>query len=747
MIRMSSLRQTTRALLLAGIVPTEVLAQDSFGALTVAPDRRLAEEISAEVGLLQELTVTAAAPASRPSLGPLAALSLHPVDVLTGDDLRRAAAGTLGETLGWQPGVSSGYFGPGASRPVIRGLEGVRVRMLRDHLGTLDASDTSPDHGVTLDPLLLESVEIHRGPASLIYGNSAIGGAVNARTRVMARERTSAVAVGAIESRYDSASNGLSAAAHATLRHGSTHLAVTGSWREEDDIRIPARARTSAYDQLENPRVFDPFLDAEIPIPNPSGALPNSGNDAHGFSVGISYLPEDPRWSGGAAWSHYASAYGLPYAFPGDATDFFGDYRLVVRQDRLDLEASYFPEHDWITRVDSRIAFADYGHDERFLGRQKDTGRNFVDTAISKDSAEGRIEVHHRAFDDRLSGVVGIHGLWEILKTSRLVVPPPVAIRAPSEFETHNAAIFLLEKAELGAWTFQIGHRAELQDISDRSLEAFGLLTRRNRHAASHAAAVSWAGDDLGILDRLSLTGALSYIRRLPTAVERFAFWNNAAIGRFLIGGDLDGTPLRTEQSLGYEIGVQFDRDPLTLRINGYNYDFENFIYLQETLAQTGGFARAVEYIERPATIRGFEAELDWKIVEDDRQSLMLTLMSDLAEGRNQREDEPLPRMPPLRFGTRLEWRYGSMTSGLEIRQATAQRRVKPGPRPELPTGSHTLVNADWAWDVPIPDRSLTVFLRATNLLNQDARLATSFRKDVAPLPGRSVSVGVRHTF
>jgi len=745
MKRFPSLLWISRSLILAWITAGRVLAQDVYEDLP-ATDSAIPGD-DGEVLMLQELTVTAAAPSLEAGLGPLAELSLQPVSVVSGEELRRIAAGTLGETLGWQPGVSSSSFGPGASRPVIRGFEGVRVRMMRDDLGTLDASDTSPDHGVTLDPLLLESIEIHRGPASLIYGNSAIGGAVNSRTRVMARERIEGSATGALETRYNSVSNGLMTAGYATLRSGSTHLSLTGSWRDEGDIRIPGRARTSAYEQLENPRVFDPVLDAEIAVRNPSGRLPNSGNDGHSFSVGLSHLPENGRWSAGVAWSRFEALYGLPYVFPGDATDFFGDYRLDVAQERLDFETSYLPENAIVTRVDAKLAYADYGHDELFFGRDKDASRRFVDTSIHKDAIEGRIDIHHRGFDDRLTGVIGVHGLQEKLDASRMISPPPLEFRVSSDFETQNAGLFLLEKLDHGEWSAQLGLRAELQDITDRSLEEFGIRTQSNGSSFSNAAAITWARDQVGGLERLSVTGSVSGIQRLPTATERFAFWNNAGIGRFLIGGDLDGTPLRTEKSLGFELGTELVRDPLRLRVNAYHYDFDHFIFLQESLGQTGGFGRAVQYIERPATFTGFEAELDWKILESDRQSLTLSLMSDFVRGRNHRENEPIPRLPPLRLGSRLEWRVGDMTSGLEIRHATAQDRVKPAPRPELPTDSHTLVNADVSWMVPIKDQSLTVFLRATNLLNQDARVSTSFRKDVAPLPGRGISIGLRHEF
>jgi iron complex outermembrane receptor protein len=698
--------------------------------------------------MLDELTVTAAAPefpGGEP--GPLAALSMQSVSVVSGETLRRQAAGTLGETLGWEPGVSSGYFGPGASRPVVRGFDGVRVRMMRDDLGTMDASDTSPDHGVALDPLLLESVEIHRGPASLLYGNSAIGGAVNSRSRVLARERLPGTSAGAFETRYHSVSTGWNTTGYATLRDGPVHLQITGSWHDHGDVRIPGRARSPAYDLLENPRIFVPGQIGETPVPNPSGRLPNSDSAGDSFSAGVSFIPETQPWHVGVAWSHFDSTYGLPYIFDGDPTDFFGDYRIGMVQDRYDIEGALELDHGFISRIDARLAYADYAHDERFIGRGNDAGRSFIDTAIGKHATEGRIDIHHRGFDDRLNGVIGFHGMREKLAASRMLIPPPTEFRVGSSFDTANTGIFVLERFELGEWTFQSGHRAEIQEITDNSLRGFGIVNEENGSSLSHSAAVTWARDGVGPLDRLAVTGTLAATRRLPTATERYAFWNNAGIGRFLIGGDLDGIPLGTEKSVGYELGVRLDRDPVGLRINVYRHDFDNFVFLQESNL-TGGFGRAAQYIERPALFTGFESELDWRVFEGaDGGILRLVLMADYVRGHNEGDDEPLPRMPPLRFGSRLEWSDARFSAGLEIRHATAQDRVKPAPLPELTAGSYTLVNADASWNIPLDGPELTLFLRATNLLNEEARVSTSFRKDVAPLPGRGLSVGVRCEF
>jgi iron complex outermembrane recepter protein len=673
---------------------------------------------------------------------PLGEASMQSVGIISEESLRRNATNTLGETLGWEPGVSSAYYGPGASRPVIRGFEGVRVRTLTDNLGTFDLSDVSPDHGVAVEPFLLENAEVHRGPASLLYGNSAIGGAVNSRSKVIARELPDRPVSGDWESRYETNGDGLSSAGLLSLKTGPVIFRLTGSARDSGDISIPSRARSEDYESTESPQVYDPSLGQSVPVPNPDGTLPNSYHDSSTWSAGVSFLPEDLPLLLGFSYSRFDSRYGVPYFFPGDATDLFGDHRLDMELDRYDLEARIDLDSGFISKIESRLAHGSYSHGEFFKGRGKDEGRDFLDTGLEKKTTEGRIDFHHRGFDG-LTGIIGISGNREDFESLRAIFPPPDLQQVEGKFETKGAGIYFLETFERGEWTARLGHRLETSQVEDLSLENEGYTTREREVSNSLSASIAWQRENLGPLDRLSITGIFSRMERIPTATERYAFWNNAGIGRFLIGGDLDGTPLGLEKSVGYELGIEAEKGPITARFNTYHYDFDNFIFLQESPELTGGFGRAVQYIERAATFTGFEAELDWKLSEP----LTLSLMSDYVRAENTTDNEPIPRMPPLRFGARLEWQQEHWTAGLEIRHATEQDRVKPAPRAELRSDAYTMLNADLARTFSINSQELMVFLRATNLLDEEARVSTSFRKDVAPLPGRGLTLGMRYTF
>ena len=142
----------------------------AVGAVTVVAGQDASVELSVDLATHHE-TVVVTARGEASSLSDIA----QPVTVLAGTELSLRLQPTLGETLAQQPGVNSTYFGPGASRPVIRGLSGDRIRVLQDGIGSSDASNTSPDHAVSYDPLSARRIEVVRGPATLLYGSNAVG--------------------------------------------------------------------------------------------------------------------------------------------------------------------------------------------------------------------------------------------------------------------------------------------------------------------------------------------------------------------------------------------------------------------------------------------------------------------------------------------------------------------------------------------------------------------------------------------
>lgn len=661
-------------------------------------------------------------------------------------EIQRLAQATLGETLGWMPGISSGFYGQGASRPIIRGFDGFRVRMLQDSIGTLDVSASSPDHGIPLEPLLLREIEIHRGPAALLYGNAALGGAINVQTRYLPTELPARTLSGALECRFDSVTNGWTSALHAAASHRDWVIQVSASNRQANDYRIPGRARTQAYESAFSPLVNDPSAGIARPIPNPSGRLPNTFHNSESYSVGLGWFPAQLPLSAAIAISSYQSDYGVPFLFAGNSNDLFGDSSLSLEQSRLDLRLEYTPEHPWLTQARLHFGYGDYSHQENFTGRAKDLGRNFTDTRFSMEAWEGRLDLFHQP-SDSWQGVIGIQTWSEQLNPSFLAAAPRPESRFFTAFETQNFGAFINESIKTGPIEVTASARYETQRIRDLSLAAFGFTETNNSQSLSGALGVHYETRQLSHFDRFKASLTASYVERIPTATERFAFWPNPAIQRFLIGGDLDGTPLPNEKSIGIDLGIEADYDPFTLKFNAFAYQIDNFIFLQDIR----GVGNPANFIERDARFHGMEIEATYQALQLDEHQLNLSLMGDWIHAHNRSDDTPIPRIPPFRLGSRLEYLNGPLTAGLEIRHAFQQNRLQPFTNTvigELPTSSFTEINLDISREFPLAqDRSLTLFAQAHNLFNAERRIHSSFLKDVAPLSGRNFILGARFEF
>ena len=713
--------------------PLEPLEQESQ---TVAP----ADDTSVET--LEEQVVVA--PNASPDV--LSEFHFLPGETIEGAALQRLAQGTLGETLGWQPGVTAASYGQGASRPIIRGFDGFRVRLLRDSVGTLDVSASSPDHGLPLEPILLKKVEIFRGPAALMFGNSALGGAVNSTSRSFATEKRDRMWSGAIETRWDSASLGWTQAGYLDYSSGDFVLTLTGSHRDADNYRIAERARTDAYDRAFNPIVNDPTQGITVPIENPSDRLPSSFFQSSSYSVGLSWLPDDVPLHASVAFSHYNSDYGLPYIFGGDANDLFGDSVLELEQDRLDVRLRHDSDLNWLESVTFHFGYGEYEHAEFFTGAAKDLGTDFLGTTFGLRAWEGRLDVVHQP-TEWLRGVAGVQVSSQNLKPTFLAAAPQQNSRFFNDFEAINFGIFANETITWKDFEFDVALRWETQEITDRSLEDFGITRGVDDSSLSLVLGGSWEKENFRSFDRLKLGLHSSLVERIPTETERFAFWLNPGIQRFLIGGDLGGTPLETERSLGLDFAGEAEIDQFSFKLNAFFYQIDDYIFLQDLR----GIGNQAQYTPADARIYGLEGEMDWALRERDDYNVTFSLMGDWIRGTQRADDSPLPRIPPLRLGSRLELDMNSLLAGFEIRHAFSQDRLQPGSLValgELPTDSYTEVNADVSYDFDLSsDNQLTVFLKGQNLLGEDRRNHTSFLKDVAPLPDRSFTLGARLEF
>lgn len=636
--------------------------------------------------------------------------------VLAGHQLHLNQQATLGETLAATPGVNSTYYGPGASRPIIRGLGGDRVRMLDNGIGSLDASNVSPDHNVSVEPLLVDRIEVLRGPATLLYGSSAIGGVVNVidnRIPATAPERPFS---GQIEARYGSAANERTGIAALNTGNEQFAVQVNGLRTEADDVSIPGYA--------------DPAN------PTDKGTLPNSAISTKSGSIGATTF-----WSGGNAGiaaSEYDTVYGVPVGEP---------INIDMKQRRVDLRAEVTEPFAIFDATKLRFGLADYRHAEI------DTTTGTPNTSFRNKAWEGRLEFSQRAIGS-LTGTVGAQFTRsDFSAVGEEVVTPP--------YVTDTAAAFLLESLKISPLlTLQFGGRLERQQITlgnvDPALTPYpGYNATSGEQRADNALSLSTGAVIYPVKD-WSLGLSVAYSERNPTAQELFSHGPHGGTGSYEIGT----SNLSQEKSLGLDFIVRKRAGFVTGSVGMFLNRFQNFIFEQEdTLTYfddaSGDFLPypvpagddylpIYQYVARDALFYGGEAELSLHLIEQETQSLHLDLTADTVHAQQTTDDQPLPRIPPFRVGAALRYEKGAWDLGLSARHAFSQDRTAPG---ESATAGYTLLGADATYRFVAGSVGWEIFAHGTNLANTDARVSTSFLKDIAPLPGRSIDVGVRLSF
>jgi|UniRef100_UPI00404A5A5B iron complex outermembrane recepter protein len=636
--------------------------------------------------------------------------------VLAGHRLHLNQQSTLGETLAVIPGVNATYYGPGASRPIIRGLGGDRVRMLENGIGSLDASNVSPDHNVSVEPLLVERIEVLRGPATLLYGSSAVGGVVNVIDNRIPSTALDHPFTGRIEARYSSAANERTGIVALTTGNEKLVMQVNGLRTNTDDVSIPW------------------FADPANPIDQDT--LTNSAIATKNGSVGATTF-----WSNGhvgVAVSEYDTVYGVPVGEP---------ISIDMQQRRLDFRAAITEPFAVFESAKLRFGIADYRHAE------VDTSSGTTNTSFQNKAYEGRLEFVQQTVGE-LTGTLGAQFTRsDFSAIGEEVVTPPYVTTAQS--------VFLLESLKVSPQlTWQFGGRIEQQQIKlgvvDPTLPAYpGYVVASGDKRTDTALSLS-TGAVIYPAKDWSLGLSAAYSERNPTAQELFSHGPHGGTGSYEIGT----SNLPQEKSLGLDFTVRKRASFVTGSVGVFLNRFQNFIFEQEDattyfdedsgaflpypVPADDGFLPIYQYVARDAVFYGGEAELSLHLLEHETERLHLDLTADTVHAQQTTDDQPLPRIPPFRVGAALRYEKGPWDLGLSARHAFKQTRTAPG---ETDTAAYTLLGADATYRFTIGRIEYEVFAHGTNLANSDARISTSVLKDIAPLPGRSVDFGVRLNF
>ena len=683
----------------------------SLAALAGAANAQTAPAPStADDASLREVTVTG---------NPLGASDLiAPTTSLSGDKLLLRSESTLGETLNNLPGVSSSYFGPNASRPSIRGQDGDRIRILQNGGGAPDASALSYDHAVPVDALVTERIEVLRGPSALQYGGSAVGGVVNVIDNRIPSEPVNGFG-GRADLGY--ATGNKEKSGGVLLEGGNDRIAVhvDAFNRDSKDVSVPIT--------LECSKPGSPWMARRIC---------NSANQAHGGAFGGTVF-FDQGWVG-ASVSTYRSTYGTV------AED---DVTIGMKSDRQALEGEWRPG-GFISSIHAKLSHTNYRHTE-FEGREPGT-------AFSNVSNDLRLEARHRKIGN-FEGLVGFSS-----ETNRFAADGEEAFAPHSR--TRSTALFLHEEYGTSWGRLSFGARTERVRVrslgypEDPSVTRFAVGERTfNPHSAAFGALVNLA-------PQWQLTSNIAYTERAPKDYELLANGPHVATGAWEVGDP----NLKKEKSTGLDLGAQWKSGPNTARVNAYVTRFRNYIGLTATgrnLDEEGNVAEPddatdtlAEYVYGGVRARftGIEANGNLRLLGsdgfarmDDAGTLDLEWRGDIVRAKNLDTGEPLPRIAPLRLGATLAYGNGPWTARLGFDYNAAQHRVPSVGARE--TDAYTLWNAAITYRMKVQRANLTWYARVDNITNKLAYSPTSILTTTvypnAPLPGRTLKVGLRVTF
>jgi iron complex outermembrane receptor protein len=661
-----------------------LLASAVLSALTSLSHAQSAPVVADEAFLVPKIVVTAT-PFGQSEKDQI----LSPTKILAGDELRDKLGSTLGETLSTELGVSASAFGAGASRPIIRGMEGTRVKMLENGMAVADVSGLSNDHAVSADGATARQIEILRGPAALLYGSGAIGGLVNVVNERIPTALEDHIG-GQAEVRYSTVDQGRNGSASIDGALGSIGFHVDGNSRRADDYKIPGK-RVLGDDGSE------------------SGRLRRSFSEQDSIGAGVSTV---------GAWGHAGISVSRLHNLYGIPT--FEAPRVDMKQTRYDVDSVLKAPMAGLERVKFKLGYTDYEHEE--LNDQEQAEIRYTNRAF-----ESRLEATHVA----VAGWRGSFGL----QTEHANFAGKAAEGGPDTVPaTHSdtVAAFLVEERSFGQLRVNAGARAESVKRTPETgpHRSFGL--------GSYSVGAMYP-----LTPAYSIGATVSVAQRAPTTEELYSSGPHEATETF----DIGNANFKKETSHNIELSLQKNEGMLGWKANLFLNKVRDYVYgnINGVLVDGEGNP-GTEFSERvfeqaDASIRGAEAELSWN---QHGQGWLGRLFADTAHGKLDRGGS-LPLQPATRFGVDVGYRSGAVRAGVSLIQAQRQDRLAAFERSATP--GYTQLNANLSLNQRFGGHDVTWFLLAKNLLNEDIRLSTSVLRDISPLPGRNVVFGARAKF
>ena len=678
--------------------------------------------------------------------------SATPVSVLSGETLRRQQAATLGDTLEKLPGVQSNFHGNVASTPIIRGLSGPRVLITQNGLDVSDVSRVGPDHAVASEASTAKQIEVLRGPATLFFGSGAIGGVVNV---VDQRVPTSTETRGEFVLETQTVNDQKLGTFNVTTGVDNIAFYADGFYRDSNDYETPVAP--------------------DIDDPDGAHVVENSNEESNGFTLGTSYLFDQGYV--GVAVERFEREYGVPGHSHGGDTSVFAD----LEQTKYQLLGEYNFTNDFLQSVHFRAGYTDYEHAEVEGG--------LVGTTFSNETEELRVELLHKPMAGWRGGI-SLH-----YKGSDVFAQGEEAFTPPSEMEMF--AVALMEERHFGDFLVQLGARAEsvTLDASSVLLPELDAHEHDDEHDHDEHAhdehehegsefVRQFAVDQeftpislsVGVVytinESYNVGVSLSRSERAPSASELLSFGPHIGTRTYEIGALFDlseeGEFVLSQTAIDLETANNID---LTFRktqgdvgfvFNAFYNQVDNYYFQEETglFAESGhdhdhgeeghGEEEHSEdehsdelpvylFGSADAILHGFELQVAWQTTDN----LKLDFFADYVKARL-KDGGALPRTSPMRVGSHVAYTLDNIRADLDITYFAKQDDISTF---ETETDGYTLVDASITYDIPLGDIDLSVYLSGENLTDEEARVHTSFLKDIAPRPGRNFAFGVRGYF
>ena len=656
-----------------------------------------------------------------------------PVTTLDASALRRKSSSTLGELLDGQPGVTASSFGGAVSRPIIRGFDGPRVAILSSGLSIGDVSETSPDHAVTVEPLFTKRVEVLRGPGTLLYGSTAIGGVVNVVGRELPREQPNSALSGAFEARHDTVSNGDTTAGYTTFKEGSLVVTLQGLERQADDYEIPSHPEAVPDEPQEGDTLGSSFFETDF------------------YSVGASWFFNEQNYLGFSV-SKYDSFYGISghehhheEEEGEEEEEEEEEVAIDLDHSRFDAELAIFEPTQWIEAFRVRFGYTDYMHVE---------GAGDEASTFDRESWELRAEAAHDNWAIFSGGIFGVQlndADFKAIGDEIAGFDGGASFGPPST--TRSQAFFFSEQID--------------NNSSDLSCEIGGRIERQTIDVEGNSdyrdAAISLGLSSIWKINKgNSLALSLQRTERHPNATELYSSGPHLATSQYQ-NGDED---LKKETAYGVDLTYRHRKNKWEATASAFYTYFENYIFDEfqgnqiddEGRRSNGGIGGIPEagfeedhalneynYVAADVLFYGFEAEIDHIAYRAGDTTVRLGVLADYVVAEKRDNNEDLPRIPPFRLGGKAELDYGNWNAGVLLRRSYNQNDTAPG---ESGTDGFTELEADLSYSYDLGNGMLvTAFARANNLLDEEIRHHTSFIKDKAPRPGRNFTIGARVEF